>query len=158
MKEDHVLLSNGRVQIKERKKERNQSCRKERLNVRRLYIFVEWSRAYKINISVVILYSGEWSCILLRPTSRSMRDEGSISSYPFIGNCSTINYIFPVLSAHWKWGRGVSLRVSSYCLCLWCESRDLGGRGSSRIPCVTQTEYQISQLEFLQISAMEVLC
>ena len=28
--------------------------------------------------------------------------------------------------------------ISSYCFCVWCESRELGGRVSSRYPCVTR--------------------
>ena len=27
-------------------------------------------------------------------------------------------------------------KISSYCFCVWCESRELGGRGSSRFPCI----------------------
>ena len=27
--------------------------------------------------------------------------------------------------------------ISSYCFCVWCKSRELGSRGSSRFPCVT---------------------
>ena len=28
-------------------------------------------------------------------------------------------------------------KISSYCFCVWCKSRELGSRGSSRFPCVT---------------------
>ena len=34
-----------------------------------------------------------------------------------------------------EWRRGVS-EISSYCFFFWCESRELGGRGSSRFFCV----------------------
>ena len=29
-------------------------------------------------------------------------------------------------------------KITSYCFCVWCESREIGGRGSSTFPCVTQ--------------------
>ena len=67
------------------------------------------------------------------------------------------------------WGESM---MSSCCFHVWCKSRELGGRGSSRFPCVTSvlesfssdifwaiTSYRAeSHLESCQISTMELSC
>ena len=47
------------------------------------------------------------------------------------------------------WGQSKS---SSFCFCVWCESRELGGRGSSRFPCVNiVVETSTNKASHLQI-------
>ena len=57
------------------------------------------------------------------------------------------------------WGQS---KISCYCFYFWCESREFGGRGSSRFHCVTPvvetSSGRISHLEFRQTSTMELLC
>ena len=55
----------------------------ERLNERKLYIFVEWSRAYKTNISVGTLNSGQM--VVGIASAKVLWHEGSISSCSFYG-------------------------------------------------------------------------
>ena len=114
---------------------------KERINERGPYIFVEWSCVNKINKSVGNLNSGQ---ILVHIASTKIPErEGSISPSSFYRQLPdyqshVFNLIYPVDEFPFKemktWGQP---KISSYCFCVWCESRELGGRGSSRFPCAT---------------------
>ena len=82
----------------------------------------------------------EWSCIFLRINSRMAR--GASHHPAFMGNCPTISHTFSAISTQCmnllKWNEDmVQYKVSSYCSCFWCESRESRGRRSLRFPCVT---------------------
>ena len=109
MKEDYIFLSNG--------------CANER---------------YK---SVGTLNSG-WMVMYIASVKIPER-EGSISSSSFYGQLpdyysQAFSLIYPMDEFSWKemrtWDQS---KILSYCFCVWCESRELGSRGSSRLPCVT---------------------
>ena len=63
------------------------------------------------------------------------------------------------------WGQP---KISSCCLCVWCESKELGGRGSTRYPIsivesfpadflpVIESYWKESHLEFSQTSTTEL--
>ena len=79
-------------------------------------------------------------CLLLWLKSRSVR---GVSHRPaFMGNYPTISHtllaLLPggrvLLQGKRMWGQS---KISSYCFCVWCKSRELGSRGSSRFSCVT---------------------
>ena len=79
-------------------------------------------------------------CLLFWLKSRSVR---GVSHRPaFMGNYPTISHtllaLLPggrvLLQGKRMWGQS---KISSYCFCVWCKSRELGSRGSSRFPCVT---------------------
>ena len=65
------------------------------------------------------------------------------------------------------WGQP---KTSSCCLCVWCRSKELGGRGSTRFPLSMVESFSVdffpaiesywteSQLEFCQTSTTELLC
>ena len=116
------------------------SCTKERLNERGPYIFVEWSFANKINKSVGTLYSSR--IVVYIASAKILEREESISPSSFYGQLPTyyehvFSLIYQVdefsLKEMWMWGQS---KISSYCFCVWRESRELGGRGSSRFPCL----------------------
>ena len=66
------------------------SCRKEIINERRPYIFVKWSRAYKMNKSVETRNSGR---MVVRIASVKVPSTRGASHYTaFRGNCPTINH------------------------------------------------------------------
>ena len=64
------------------------------------------------------------------------------------------------------WGQP---KISSYCLCVWCKSKELGGRGSTRFPTsivesfsadflpAIESYWKESHLEFCQSSTTELL-
>ena len=80
------------------------SCRKERLNERRLYIFVEWSRTYKINKSVGTLNSGR---MFVRIASAKVPQyEGASHHTVFMDNCPTMNHTVLALSTQWMSSAG----------------------------------------------------
>ena len=61
----------------------------------------------------------------------------------FMGNCPIISHTFSVFFNQWvnllRWNEDmVQYNISSYCSCVWCESRESRSRGSLRFPCVTQ--------------------
>ena len=81
-------------------------------------IFVAWSASYAL--------------------AESMECEGNISSSRFYEQLADYySYVFslihPVDEFSFEemrtWGRS---KISSYCLCIWCKSREMGGRGSPR--------------------------
>ena len=77
----------------------------------------------------------EWSCILLRLKSWSTK--GASDHPAFMVNYSTVSHTFSVSSAQRKknmWGHS---NISSYCSCVWCESRESGGIVSSKFLCIT---------------------
>ena len=65
------------------------------------------------------------------------------------------------------WGQP---KTSSCCLCVWCKSKELGGRGSTRFPTSMSKSFSAdflpaienywteSHLEFCQSSTTELLC
>ena len=65
------------------------------------------------------------------------------------------------------WGQP---KISSCCLCVWCKSKELGGRGSTRFPTLIVESFSAdflpaienywteSHLEFCQTSTTELLC
>ena len=65
------------------------------------------------------------------------------------------------------WGKS---KISSCCLCVWCKSKELGGRGSTRLPTTMVESFSADffpaiarywaepHLEFCQISTTELLC
>ena len=80
-------------------------------------------------------------CLLLRLKCWSAR--GASQHLAFTGNCTTISHMFfsliyPVdefsLKEMRMWGQS---KISSYCFFVWCKSRELEGRRSSRFPCLT---------------------
>ena len=80
-------------------------------------------------------------CLLLRLKCWSAR--GASQHPDFTGNCTTISHMFfsliyPVdefsLKEMRMWGQS---KISSYCFFVWCKSRELEGRRSSRFPCLT---------------------
>ena len=113
---------------------------KERLNERGSYIFVEWSCANKRNKSVGTLNSGQM--VVHIASAKILENEGSISPSSFYGQpldyqshvFSLIYLVDEFLKEMRTWGQS---KISSYCFCVQCESRESGGRGSSRFPCVT---------------------
>ena len=79
--------------------------------------------------------------LLLRLKSRSSRVASH--HWAFMGNCPTNSHtffslIYPVEEFSLKEMRtsGRS-KILSYCFFVWCKSKELGDRGSSRFPCVT---------------------
>ena len=69
--------------------------------------------------------------------SKSAR--GAFHNPAFMDSCPTISHTFFALRTKWmsppsrKWGRGKS-KISYSCICVWCESGELGCRRSSRFP------------------------
>ena len=49
-------------------------------------------------------------------------------------SCSTISHTFFALPTKWM---NFQSKISYSCICVWCESRELGRRRSSRLLCVT---------------------
>ena len=75
-------------------------------------------------------------------STKTPKHEGSISPSS-MSNCLTISHmsfslIYPVdeffLKKMRTWGQS---KISSYCFFVWCKSRELEGRRSSRFPCLT---------------------
>ena len=60
-----------------------------------------------------------------------------------MGNCLIVSHTFLALSTQWisspRGSEGVgSVQDIILLFCVWCESRELGGKGSSRFSCVSQ--------------------
>ena len=99
-------------------------------------MFVEQSCADKINKSMWTLYS---SRMFMHIASAKIPErEGSISPSSFDRQLPdyqshVFSLIYPVLEFSFQemktWGQS---KNSSYCFCVWFESRELGGMGSSR--------------------------
>ena len=76
-------------------------------------------------------------------SAKMPQHEGSISSSSFYGKLPdyqshVFSLIYPVDEFSLKEMKaGDQSKISSYCFCVWCESRELEGRGSSRFPCIT---------------------
>ena len=105
-------------------------------------------------------------------SAKTLECEGT-SHYPLIW--ATIRTFFslihPVDEFSFKemrmWGQP---KTSSCCLCVWCRSKELGGRGSTRFPLSMVESFSVdffpaiesywteSQLEFCQTSTKEPLC
>ena len=92
-----------------------------------------------MNVATVL----EGKIVLFIGSAKIPEREGSISPSSFYRQLPDyqshdFSLIYPVGEFSFK---GVKTRgqskVSSYCLCIWCESRELGSRGSSRFSCVT---------------------
>ena len=91
--------------------------------------------------SVETLNSGRMF-VYIASTKISER-EGSISTSSFYRQLPNYqshisSLIYPVDELSFKemkiWCQS---KISTYCFCVWCELRELGGGGSSRFPCVT---------------------
>ena len=118
---------------------------KRRLNVRRPYIFVEWSCANKRNKPVGTLNSGP---MLVHIASAKIPErKGSISPSSFYRQLPdyqshVFSLIYPKDEFSFKemktWGQS---KISSYCFCVWCESEELGGRGSDDDPLYRHIVY-----------------
>ena len=121
-------------------------------------------------------------CLLLQLIPRSARE---VSHHPaFMGNCPTIThpvsliylvdefFIFWLLPLLKEKGMRGESKISSYCFCVWCGSKELGGRRSPKFPCATPlveiffldlhraiiSYWAESHLESSQTSIMELSC
>ena len=68
--------------------------------------------------------------------------KGSISPSSFYGQLTTISHTFSVISTQWmnllKGNEDMGqYKISSYCSCVWWESRESRGRRSLRLLCIT---------------------
>ena len=104
-------------------------------------VFVEWSCVNKRIKSVGTLNSG-WVVVYIALVKIPER-EGNISPSSFYWQLldyelQVFSLVSPVdefsLNEMRTWDQS---KISSYCFCVWCESRKLGSRRSSRLPCVT---------------------
>ena len=109
MKEDHIFLSNGRAN------KRNKSGRT--LNYGRVVVHIASAKIPKRKES-----------ILLSSFHGQLPDYQSHVSSPIY----SVDKFF--LKERRTWGQS---KISPYCFCVWCESKEFGSRGSSRFPCVT---------------------
>ena len=99
--------------------------------------------------------------------------EGSISLSTYMGNIihTFFSFIHPVDEFSFKemrmWGQP---KTSSCCLCVWCNSKESGGRRSTRFPTsmveslsadfipAIESYWTESHLEFCQTSMTSLLC
>ena len=76
------------------------------------------------------------TCLFLRLKSRGPR----VASL-HLAFIPDFTRFLPWLTSGWvllQWNENVeSVQILSYCICVWCESGELGGRRSLRFPCVT---------------------
>ena len=75
------------------------ACTKERLNERGTNIFVEWSRAYKINKSVGYLNSGRM--VVHINSAKMLQHEGTSHHPAFMDIFPTISHTILILSTQW---------------------------------------------------------
>ena len=113
---------------------------KERINEKGLYIFVEWSYAIKRNKSIRTLYYC-WMHMHIA-LAKISEHKGSVSPSSFYRQqpdyySHVVSLIYPVNEFSFEemktWRHS---KISSYCFCVWWESRELGSRGSWRFPCI----------------------
>ena len=113
----------------------------KRKNERGTYMFVKWSCGNKRNKSVGNLNSGRMGMHIA--SAKIAKSEESISPSSFYAQLPNyqshvFSRIYPMdeffLKEMKTWGQS---KISSYCFCVWCESIESGGRGSSRFPYVT---------------------
>ena len=81
------------------------------------------------------------ACLILQIKSRSARRASH--HLAFMGNFPIISHTFLALSIQWissppsRIGNVESVQNFTILFCVWCESRELGGRGSSKFSCAT---------------------
>ena len=114
---------------------------KERLNERGSYFFVQWLCANKRNKSVGTLSSGQM--VVHIASAKIPERAGSISPSSFYRqlldhSSRFFSLIYSVDEFFLKEMRTwCQSKISSCCICVQCESKESGGRGSSIFPCVT---------------------
>ena len=124
---------------------------------------VEWSCAYKRNKSVKTLNFGR---IVVHIDSAKMPEhEGSISPSSFYEQLPDyqshiFSPMYPVDEFSIRKNEHVgSVQNSILLFLIWCELRELGGRGSSGFPCVKPVvESSSDRVIFRILSTTELLC
>ena len=101
-------------------------------------------------------------------SAKTLGREGSISSSRYYSYVFSL--IDPVDEFPFKEMSACGHPKISSCLCIWCKSKELGGRGSTRFPTPTVESFSAdfllamksywteSHLEFCQTSTTELLC